>query len=76
TPQHLDNRLLLPSLLSVAQNRIPREQHAEVLDRILRDVPTLADVWVLRVGYHIEAGEWDLAEGALAVARLLNPKEP
>lgn len=76
TPQHLDNRLLLPSLLSVAQNRIPREQHAEVLDRILRDVPTLADVWVLRAGYHIEAGEWDLAEGALAVARLLNPKEP
>lgn len=76
TPQHLGNRLLLPSLLGVVQNRIPREQHAELLDRILRDVPTLADVWVLRAGYHIEAGEWDLADGSLAVARLLNPKEP
>jgi hypothetical protein len=76
TPQHPGNRLLLPSLLGVAQNRIPREQHAEVLDRILRDVPMLADVWVLRAGYHIEAGEWDLADGSLAVARMLNPKEP
>jgi hypothetical protein len=76
TPEHVGNRLMLPSLLSVVQNRIPREQHAEVLDRILRDVPTLADVWVLRAGYHIEAGEWNLAEGSLAVARMLNPKEP
>lgn len=76
TPEHLDNRLLLPSLLNVAQNRIPRAQHAEVLDRVLRDVPTLADVWVLRAGCHIEAKEWALADGALAVARLLNPKEP
>jgi hypothetical protein len=62
--------------LSVVQNRIPREQHAGVLDRILRDVPTLADIWVLRAGYHIEAAEWDLADGSLAVARLLNPAEP
>jgi len=76
TPEHPDNRLLFPSLLSVVQNRIPRDQHAALLDRILRDIPTLADVWVLRAGYHIEAGEWDLAEGTLAVARLLNPKEP
>lgn len=76
TPEDPGNRLMLPSLLSVVQNRIPREQHAGVLDRILRDVPTLADIWVLRAGYHIEAAEWDLADGSLAVARLLNPAEP
>lgn len=75
-PRFVDNRLQLASLFSVVQNTVPRERHAPILDRILRDVPTLADVWVLRAGYHIEAKEWALAEGSLAIARMLNPKEP
>ena len=76
TPRFVDNRLQLASLFTVVQNTVPRERHATILDRILRDVPTLADVWVLRAGYHIEAGEWNLAEGSLAVARMLNPNDP
>lgn len=76
TPRFVDNRLQLASLFTVAQNTVPRERHAQILDRILHDVPTLADIWVLRAGCHIEAAEWNLADGSLAVARLLNPKEP
>ncbi|MCW5550396.1 MAG: sel1 repeat family protein, partial [Opitutaceae bacterium] len=76
TPRFVDNRLQLASLFTVVQNTVPRERHASILDRILRDVPTLADVWVLRAGCHLDASEWSLAEGSLAVARLLNPNEP
>lgn len=76
TPVYVQNRMQLASLVSVVQNSAPREQHADILDRVLAEVPTLADVWVLRAGYHIEAAEWTRAEGTLAVARKLNPREP
>jgi|GEM_PF-5258898 len=76
TPAHSDNGLVLVNLLSVAQNKVTREKKSEILDQVLRDVPTLADVWALRAELHAEDGEREKAEGKLAVARHLDAKNP
>ncbi len=74
-PEHLHNKLSLSALVGVIDNKVNRERRVEILDAVLREVPTLADVWAMRAELHLEDGEIDKAAGKVAVAQTINAQD-
>ncbi len=74
-PEHLSNKLSLSALVGVIDNKVSRERRVEILDAVLKEVPTLADVWAMRADLHLEDGEIDKAAGKLAVAQTINAQD-
>ncbi len=74
-PEHLPNQLSLAALVGVIDNKVNRARRVEILDAVLKEVPTLADVWAMRADLHLEDGEIDKAAGKLAVAQTINAQD-